>query len=429
MGLSLTQIVTLLAIVLPRLAVPRRSRAGRWVQQASKQASHILHVLDRACQPWVLTLCLDEIFFHHEPILMAVEPARMAWVAAQRGPDRTGESWEKVVVEWPHLEYVIADGGKGIERGVKLADAARPGQAQEPGADVSPPLTMGLDVFHTQREVERVLHRQWKQVERQREAASEVDAKVVQSKRRGRDLRGIAGQAGRAWRKAERLFDDAVQADGVAGRITAALSWFRPDGTLQTREEAQPQLREASKQLLGPQWSKVRRLLSDERTLSHVDRIHEQLAAVVSVPLLRASLTRLWSFSNAMRQAQGEDCHRFTHLVAMEQVLCQRLCAQWQSASVGVDTLLKQAVRASSAVEGVNSVVRMHQGRHRHVSQDMLDLKRLYWNCRVFRDGKRKGRCPYDLLGVKLPTSDWWQLLQMNPEELEQKLLTQDVRA
>jgi len=35
---------------------------------------------------------------------------------------------------------------------------------------------MGLDVFHTQREVERVLHRQWKQVERQMEAASEADA-------------------------------------------------------------------------------------------------------------------------------------------------------------------------------------------------------------------------------------------------------------
>jgi hypothetical protein len=28
-----------------------------------------------------------------------------------------------------------------------------------------------------------------------------------------------------------------------------------------------------------------------------------------------------------------------------------------------------------------------------------------------------------------VPISDWWQLLQMNPEELEQKLLTQDVRA
>ena len=45
------------------------------------------------------------------------------------------------------------------------------------------------------------------------------------------------------------------------------------------------------------------------------------------------------------------------------------------------------------------------------------------WNCRVFREGKRKGRSPYDLLGWKLPTSDWWQLLQMDPEELGQKIV------
>ena len=55
----------------------------------------------------------------------------------------------------------------------------------------------------------------------------------------------------------------------------------------------------------------------------------------------------------------------------------------------------------------------MHQGRHRHVSQGMLDLKRLSWNCQVFREGKRKRRSPYELLGLQLPTSDWWELLQM----------------
>ena len=111
--------------------------------------------------------------------------------------------------------------------------------------------------------------------------------------------------------------------------------------------------------------------------------------------------------------------------MVLEQVFCGRLCSDWREGYVKVDELLRQAVRASSAVEGVNSVVRMHQGRHRHVSQEMLDLKRLYWNCRVFREGKRKGWSPYELLGLKLPTSDWWQLLQMDPKELEQKLSTQ----
>ena len=137
------------------------------------------------------------------------------------------------------------------------------------------------------------------------------------------------------------------------------------------------------------------------------------------------SLTRLWYVNDQMRQAPGDACMRLRHLVVIEQVLCERWCPQWQSAYRCVDELLRHAVRASSAVECVNSVVRMHQGRHRYVSQGLLDLKRLYWNCRVFREGKRKGKSPYDLLGLHLPSSDWWQLLQMAPEELEQRLLTQ----
>jgi hypothetical protein len=42
----------------------------------------------------------------------------------------------------------------------------------------------------------------------------------------------------------------------------------------------------------------------------------------------------------------------------------------------------------------------------------MLDLKRLYWNTRAFRGGKRKGRCPYEHLGLALPRYNFWGLLQ-----------------
>ena len=129
--------------------------------------------------------------------------------------------------------------------------------------------------------------------------------------------------------------------------------------------------------------------------------------------------------NDQIRQVQGDASMRLRPLVVIAQGLCERLCEQWQSAYRCVDELLRHAVRASSAVECVNSVVRMQQGRHRHVSQGLLDLKRLYWNCRVFREGKRKGKSPYALLGLHLPSADWWQLLQMTPEEVEQKLLTQ----
>jgi hypothetical protein len=410
--------------VLPRRLVPSRATVGRWVQQSAQQSRGILEVLDRACQSFVLVLCLDEIFFHREPILMGVAPISLAWLAAQRGPDRRGESWWQVIEAWPHLEQVIADGGQGLERGVKLAHEARR-QAQAPEAEPLAPITMGLDVFHTQREVERVLPQLWNRVERQIEAAVKAEGKLEQAKRRGQDPRGVAGHAGRAWRQAERLFDEAVQAQEAVEQITEALGWFDASGHLYGRERAQAQLDEAGRQLQGESWSQAKRMLKDARTLSHLDRLHEQLRSAVPEPMLREALIHLWSLSRLMRQTEGEAHVRLQEVVVLEQVFCGRLCPDWREGYLKVDERLRQAVRASSAVEGVNSVVRMHQGRHRQVSQEMLDLKRLYWNCRVFREGKRKGRSPYELLGLKLPTSDWWQLLQMDPKELEQELLTQ----
>jgi hypothetical protein len=92
MGLSLTPIVTLLSVVLSGIGVPSRATVGRWVQHSCEQAGRILAVLDEACQPRVVTLCMDEIFFHQIPVLAMVEPHSMAWVAGQRGPDRKGET-------------------------------------------------------------------------------------------------------------------------------------------------------------------------------------------------------------------------------------------------------------------------------------------------------------------------------------------------
>ena len=74
MGLSLTQLVVLLTIVLPTGRLPSRATVGRWVRHSQRQSQRILDVLDRACQRLVLVVCLDEIYFHRDPILMGVEP-------------------------------------------------------------------------------------------------------------------------------------------------------------------------------------------------------------------------------------------------------------------------------------------------------------------------------------------------------------------
>jgi hypothetical protein len=77
----------------------------------------------------------------------------------------------------------------------------------------------------------------------------------------------------------------------------------------------------------------------------------------------------------------------------------------------------------------MNSVVRRHQARHRSLTQPLLDWKRVYGNGRDFAAGKRRGHCPYEHLGLRLPTYDAWALLQMDPAELAQQVSTTQLAA
>jgi hypothetical protein len=260
MGLSLTPRGMLLARVLSRRLVPSRATVGRWGQQSAQQSRGILEVLERACQRWVRVLWLDEIFVHREPILMGVDPLRLAWLAAQRGPDRRGKRWGEVSEAGPNLEHGMADGGQGREHGVTRAHEAR-SQAQEPESDAPATITLGLEVLPTERALERGLQRLWHRVERQIEAAVKAEAKLEQAKRRGQDPRGGAGPAGRAWRQAERLCDEAVQVQEAVEQSKEALGWFDAFGHLSGRERAQAQLDEASQKLQGASWRKAKRML------------------------------------------------------------------------------------------------------------------------------------------------------------------------
>jgi hypothetical protein len=98
---------------------------------------------------------------------MAVEPHSMTWVAGQRGPDRTGESWGQGLAHWPCVTRVVTDAGKGLERGVQRAREVRRTAAAGRENASTTPLQRGLDVCHTQRELQRVGHGKWKRAERQ----------------------------------------------------------------------------------------------------------------------------------------------------------------------------------------------------------------------------------------------------------------------
>src|SRR4051812_17533658 len=160
MGLSLNQVLVLLALVLGKHAGPGRSTMHRWVKAAGQAASKVLKHLDARCKALVLVGCLDEIFFRRRVVLMGVEPTSMVWFLGHIADDRQGATWCRHVQRWTSLQFVLADAGTGLQAGIALVQQQRRAAGEVP-------LENGLDVFHTTREGQRALSQAWKQVERQ----------------------------------------------------------------------------------------------------------------------------------------------------------------------------------------------------------------------------------------------------------------------
>jgi hypothetical protein len=161
---------------------------------------------------------------------------------------------------------------------------------------------------------------------------------------------------------------------------------------------------------------------------SLLDQAHQRLAGLGLAPEVVSALLDLeglrrqpWRLSGT---TPGSAATRAWALARTVQLAKTR--PDWHTQAQRVRQVLRGVWRASSLVECINSVARMQQARHRKMTQGLLDLKRLYWNLRRFRIGRRKGQSPYDLLGLKLPDLSFWEFLKLTPEELRKQLSAMD---
>jgi hypothetical protein len=476
-GVSLPVLVRLLQPLLGK-ETPSVAALGRLTQQAGQRASGLLEVLDKHSHPLVHQTSADELYSGRKPVLMAVEPDSLCWLTARLSEKRDGPEWAKEFNRLPALQQVNRDGGEGLHKGVKLTNQERRKQKKQP-------ITEQLDHFHTLREGGRALRRMQGRVSRAIRKAELAQRREERCDRRGQPKTGGSGTACVQWRKAEELFDSWAAQDKAWQEVKHALQLFTPDGELNSRERAEPLLAQAAEKLPGEDWDKTRRSLRRPETLTFLDRARQRLAdlplagavtqAAVRLEGLRQhpewmrgtdqqaavmrGLALAWSVVIAKAgepdlQAQTsaevvqaavrlEGLRRrpeLTRQTSAQAAVMRGLALAWsvviakagedgRQAQQAVRSILRQAWRGSSAVEGLNSVLRMQQGRHRRLSQGLLDLKRLYWNCRPLRTGQRKRQTPYARLGLRLPAMSWWQLLHLPPGQLQQHLSAQQVAA
>jgi hypothetical protein len=336
----------------------------------------------------------------------------MTAVFCRNSADRSGASWQQQLAPFVALEFAVSDAAKGIASG--LEGVAR----QRRAADDTTPLAQGLDLFHTAREARGVLHRAWHGAEAAWAKAEASDARVAASKRQGLDARGVAKAAAAAWRRAARALEDVEGQEMAWRRARAALDLFDAEGRLNDRTRAEAEIAAALANLSGPEWKTVRSFLRDRRSTAFLDRMHDQLAQ--TEPRAEWRIAMAWRWWGRHRGSTGSADPRLEliHAVAWGRPLSEAEDRSYAR----VSAVLSGTVRASSAVECMNSVLRKQQSNHKRMTQEMLDPKRLYWNSHRLKTGKRKDSCPYKHLGLALPSFDFWELLQTDPEQLTQEL-------
>jgi hypothetical protein len=353
---------------------------------------------------------------------MVVEPASLGWRTGRMVQARDGVTWAEEFARYPALKAVVRDDGSGLGKGLKLERARRRAAGQSDIDDT-------LDIFHTLREGGRALRTTWGRATRALEAADAGQRGVDRLGRRGTSRTGKVKKINRLWREAERLWDQATAAEMARRRVRSAFEFFTPAGRRNDREPAAAVVAAAPPHLSGSAWAQARRLLRRRASFTSLDQAQARLAALgLDADVLSASLDLEGSRRQPWRLSAttpGSAATRAWLLARTVPLAKTDRDVPTQARRVG--QVRRGVWRASSLVECVNSVARMQRARHREMTQGLLDLKRLYWDLRRFRIGRRKDQTPYGLLGLELPELSFWEFLKLTPEELREQLSAQEV--
>ena len=416
-GVTLRDCRELLEVLIPGQALSV-AELGRRTQAAGKKAGELLTVLDEAARQKVHEAAADEIYVK-DPVLMVVEPESLCWTSGRRSDTVSGEAWAQEFTQLPNLEQVLRDGGTGLGKGVALVNEQRQAEGKKL-------LTDQGDHFHALRHGGVGMNKAQRQASQALTQAEAAQKELDECARQGQSRVGIATRASHAWQKAEEAMDTWQERERLWQKVKQTLQLVTPDGELNTRQQAEAVLAETLPHLPDSDFAKAKRQLQKPEMLNYLDRVQEKIAALPYAEAVKQAAVRQEALRRRpeVLQAETPQAAALRGVLLMCAVVLSKADAGMQAAAA-VKDIFRRAYRASSLVECINSVLRMHQAGHRRMTQGLLDLKRLYWNCHTFSAGRRRKTTPYERLGVPWPPGlSWWDVLKLTPEQLRDKLST-----
>jgi hypothetical protein len=344
----------------------------------------------------------DEIFLGRAPLLLMVEPRSLLIAALRLAEGRTAADWAPVFAAMEDLERCACDGGSGVNR------AARDAELEVQG-----------DLFHGLRDGEAWLGRFAGTCEKR--LAAEADARAALEAAAGlpegppadgltrRYPRAVA-EADSAMAKWDRLSDLFAQARRAFDLVT-------PQGRPNTPALAQAAFRAAMAAMErtpeGLALASKLKPLKDPRFFAHLGALESHLGVLRLEevgPDRESRLGRLVAETVAWRRRDKDP-------VAVLRAASTGSLAD--EVELAVIEAVDLAVRSSSAVECVNSRIRLVQVARKRLGENFLYLLAIYHNLHRFGRGSvREGKTPAELAGIALPTSDWIELLDLKVEEV-----------
>jgi len=418
-GVTLRGCEELLEVLIPGKVLSVAS-LGRRSQAAGVKAGQLLDVFDEFARERVREGTADEIYVK-DPVLMVVEPESLCWISGRLSDKVSGEAWAREFAVLPNLEQMTRDGGNGLEKGVALVNAER--QAQ---GETRMVVDQG-DHFHALRGGSVGLNKAQRRASQALAEAEAAQKDLATCARQGQAQTRAAVRASFAWKRAEKAMDTWQERERLWHKTKEALQLLTPTGELNSRQQANGVLAQTLPQLPDSDFAKTKRQLQKPEMLNYLDRAQQKIAALPFPEEVKQAAVRQEGLRRRPEALQGDQVQAAARrgIMLMCAVVLSKAGASGQEAVAAVRDIFRRAYRASSLVECINSVLRMQQAGHRQMTQGLLDLKRLYWNCHVFRAGRRRGTSPYQRLGVRWPEGlRWWDVLKLTPEQLREKLST-----
>jgi hypothetical protein len=366
-----------------------------------------LILLDEEVTSKFLSACIDEIFFHQTPILAVVDPDSMAVGACERSQDRTGESWHAVLSHFPNLDYIISDQAKGIARGIYLR------------AGTSGTIQHQRDLYHFLVEVSRTTRRLETGLEKLLKAEEQTWQDWIKGRIYVKTVEKIDATVMRQLEFMEQYYQALELLDFAFSPMTS-------DHQVNAREHGCQILSDVIQRLKSLPELGIDDLVKilDKRAsgcLVFLDQLQRELS-VIPVELGEDSQ---FTAEEIRELAIQEVC--LEHAMAddpSDEVFCayrdlwgkirslKKLVPAFLQVVSAARRILYHPKRASSLVECYNSILRPIQQVKKQVTQEFLWLKALHHNMKTFKQGRRKGKSPFQLLGVGFGNQDWIGLLE-----------------